>query len=329
MIKAAVIGTGYLGSFHAEKYYKLQDVDLVAVCDVDPTRAKKLAKQLSCEAYSDFRELEKLDLDCVSIASGTRTHYEIAAYFLENGVDVLVEKPMTTTIEEARHLIKLAEQGGRIIQVGHLERFNPVLKKLREYLHNPWFFEVRRIAPFKGRGADVDVVLDLMIHDIDLLLYLVDRPVIKVEAMGIPVLTSSIDIANARLEFEGGAVANVSTSRAAFQSERTIRVFQPDKYISIDLEKKKIKVAEKGEGKSLLGVPNINQTEEKFDMRDALQDQITAFVECVLTRNTPLASGHDGLKALEMVALIKQSMREVASRFGSLPQEVSTALSKY
>ncbi len=325
-IKAAVIGCGYLGSFHAEKYRNLTDVELIVVCDQDISKAQKLSKKLKCEAISDFKELSGFDVDCVSIASDTKTHFEISKCCLESGIDVLVEKPMTTTIEEAVSLIDIAEKNQRILQVGHLERFNPALRKLSEHLHSPWFFEVRRITPFKGRGADVDVVLDLMIHDIDLLLYLTGKPIVKVEAMGIPVLTSSIDIAHARIEFEGGAVANVSTSRAAFHSERTLRIFQPDRYISLDLEKKKFKVATKGEGTNILGVPNIQQVEEHIDLRDALQDEIASFISCVRTRSAPIVSGSDGLKALELVSLVKDSMRQSAERFGELPPEIEKAL---
>jgi predicted dehydrogenase len=325
-MKAAVIGCGYLGSFHAEKYANLMDVSLSVVCDRDLSKAKKLAKKFRCDAVSDFSELGHFEIDCASIASDTRTHFDISRWCLESGIDVLVEKPVTTTIDEARSLIEIAEKNERILQVGHLERFNPALTKLREHLHNPWFFEVRRITPFKGRGADVDVVLDLMIHDIDLLLHLTGRSIVKVEAMGIPVLTDSIDIAHARIEFEGGAVANVSTSRAAFHSERTLRVFQPDRYISLDLEKKKFKVATKGEGTNMLGVPNINQVEERIDLRDALQDEIASFVSCVKNRSEPVVSGSDGMKALELVSLVKDSMRKSAERFGELPPEVRKAL---
>lgn len=326
MIKSAVIGCGYLGSYHAEKYCNLSDSKLVVVCDQDIDKAKKLAKKFKCEATSNYQDLGKYEVSCSSIASDTRTHFEISKWCLENGIDVLVEKPMTTTIDEAQILIDTAEKNKRILQVGHLERFNPALKRLRENLNNPWFFEVRRIAPFKGRGADVDVVLDLMIHDIDLLLYLVDKPITKVQAMGIPVLTSSIDIANARIDFEGGAVANISTSRAAFHSERSFRVFQPDRYISLDLEKKKIKIATRGEGSNLLGIPNINQVEEQIDMRDALQDEITSFVESVRNRTKPFVSGDDGRNALSLVSMIKDSMKVSAERFGELPPEVKNAL---
>jgi predicted dehydrogenase len=326
-MRAAVIGCGYLGSFHAEKYKKISGVELVAVCDKDFNKADKIARKLKCQALTHVEDLKDLEISCVSIASDTRTHFDISKWCLESGIDVLVEKPMTTTIEEAKELIEIATRNDRILQVGHLERFNPALKRLSDHLHNPWFFEVRRITPFKGRGADVDVVLDLMIHDIDLLLHMTGKNIVKVKAMGMPVLTSSIDIAHARIEFEGGAVANVSTSRAAFHSERTIRVFQPDRYISLDLEKKKFKVATRGQGTNILGVPDIKQVEERIDLRDALQDEIASFIECVASRSIPLVSGTDGLKALELVALVKESMRESANRFGALPPEVEKALS--
>lgn len=326
LIKAAVVGCGHLGSYHAEKYSALKEVDLVAVCDLDKAKADKLAKKFSCKAVSDFQKLKELGVDCVSVASDTRTHFAVSSYLLENGIDVLVEKPITATLDEAQTLVDLAKSNSRILQVGHVERFNPAIVKVKDYLANPWFFEVRRIAPFKGRGADVDVVLDLMIHDIDLLLYLVGRPIVQIQAVGIPVLTGSIDIANARIEFEGGVIANISTSRAAFKSERSFRIFQPNSYISLDLEGKKIKLATKGEGNSIFGVPNVDQKEEKIDVSDALKDQIKSFVSCVINRTAPVVSGQDGLNAIKLVEEIRNAMRNSADKIGNVPDELIKAI---
>ncbi len=321
-IKAAVVGCGHLGSYHAEKYAGLDNVELLAVCDLDISKSKKIAKKYSSTFYDDYEKLKDLGLDCVSIASDTKSHFAASKFFLENGVDVLVEKPITTTLDEAEILVDLSDKNKRILQVGHVERFNPAIVRMKDFLSNPWFFEIRRIAPFKGRGADVDVILDLMIHDIDLLLYFVDRPIVQIEAVGIPVLTGAIDIANVRIEFEGGVIANINTSRAAFTSERSFRVFQPNSYLSLDLDAKKIKISTKGEGKSIFGVPNINQKEEKLNPRDALRDQIESFVNCVRSRTKPVVSGQDGLNAIKLVDKIRDAMQLSAQKFGQVPEEL-------
>lgn len=305
MVKAAVVGVGYLGQFHAEKYAKSKNAELVAVVDLNEENLQRSAKKLRCEALSDYKRLPDLGVQCVSIASDTRTHFGIAKWCLENGIDVLVEKPMTVTTDEARSLIALAAKHGRILQVGHLERFNPAFRAVRDVLHHPRFFEVRRIAQFARRGHDVDVVLDLMIHDIDIVTHLVQRPVEKVEAVGISVLTGSVDIANARLTFEGGAIANVTASRAAFATERTIRIFQPDLYASLDFGKKRLKICRKGEGKDMFGFPQIKVDEYKVEERDALADEIEAFLHSVVTREKPVVTGEDGLRALELAAWIE------------------------
>ncbi len=315
---AAVVGTGYLGTFHAEKYSSLDGVQLIAVCDADSEKATKVAKKLKTKVANSYKDLPEMGVVCASVSSDTKTHYEITKYLLENGIDVLVEKPMTTTIEEASELIAIAAKYERILQVGHLERFNPAFTRMRDFLTKPWFFEVRRITPFRGRGADVDVILDLMIHDIDLVLNLTKEEIVKVEAVGIPILTDSIDIAQARLEFASGAIANISTSRAAFQSERSFRVFQPDRYLSLDLEKKKLKMAEKGVGKNLLGFPNVNLVEEKIDIRDALFDQLKAFTDAVRDRSAPQVSGEDGLRALKIVQQVKDSILKSTSRLSEI-----------
>lgn len=309
MIKAAVVGVGYLGQFHAEKFAKSKTATLVAVVDTDEARAKKIARQHRAQALTDFRELTSLGIDCASVAADTSQHHKIASYLLDNGVDVLVEKPMTTSVEEAQDLIDRAERGGRILQAGHLERFNPAFRAMEKVLTKPWFFEARRIAPFVGRGIDVDVVLDLMIHDIDIIAHLVGRPVKKVEAVGIPVLTGNIDIANARISFEGGATANVTASRAAFKSERTIRIFQPDVYISLDFGAKKLKMYTKSGDSDEKGFPKIKIEEHKVLERDALRDEIDAFIESVVQRTPPEVSGYDGLQAIKLADSIHDAFR--------------------
>ncbi len=317
MIRSAVVGTGYLGKFHAEKYYKIKDTQLMAVVDTDEATAKKVAKSVKAQPLSSYKQLPELGVECASVVTPTSTHFEVASWLLENGIDVLLEKPMTTTVDEARKLIEIAESNNRILQVGHLERFNPAFRAMKEVLTRPWFFEVRRIAQFTGRGADVDVVMDLMIHDIDIIAHLVNQPVVKVEAVGIPVLTDSVDIANARLTFEGGAIANVTASRAAFKSERSIRIFQPDLYISLDYGKKKLKIYKKTEGfDRLLGIPKIDIKELKVEERDALEHEVESFVRCVLGRERPEVSGEDGLRALELADQIRQAFAEHLASLG-------------
>ena len=307
MIKSAVVGCGYLGKFHAEKYYKSKNSELVAVVDPDESIAKKTAKSCKCDYLQDYKELPALGVQCASVASTTSTHYEIAKWLLENGIDVLVEKPMTTTIEEGEELVEIAKTNGRIIQAGHLERFNPAFLEMKKTAQNPWFFEVRRIAQFTGRGADVDVVLDLMIHDIDIISHLVGKPVEKIEAVGIPVLTQSVDIANARITFEGGAIANVTASRAAYKSERTFRVFQPNVYMSLDFGKKKLKIYTKQGQSDKLSLSNVSVKEVKIKERDALEHEIESFVASVRDRSEPAVSGEDGVRALELVHKVKEA----------------------
>ncbi len=307
MKRAAVIGVGYLGRYHAEKYARSQAADLCAVVDIVRSKAERTAEEFGCRALEDYRALPEMGVECVSVVCTTSEHFEISRWLLENGIDVLVEKPIASTVEEARELIEVAHTRGRVLQVGHVERFNPAFRAVKDVLHNPWFFEVQRIAPFVGRGCDMDVVSDLMIHDIDIIAHLIERPIESVDAVGVPVLTDSIDIANARLGFRGGITANITASRAAFKSERTIRIFQPDLYVSLDFDKKKLRVCRKTDERDERGYPKIEVEECVVGERDALADEIESFVEVVTTRGTPVVSGADGLRALEMVEQVRES----------------------
>jgi len=309
-VKVAVIGVGYLGTFHAQKYAASEASELVAVVDVDQAKGQKLAKKLNCESFTDYRQVVSLGVKCVSVVSDTLTHFEIAKFFLENGIDVLLEKPMANTILEAKELIDIATRNGRILQVGHLERFNPAFKAMKELLTSPRFFEARRIAKFSGRGFDVDVVSDLMIHDIDIICHLVGKPLLRVEAVGIPVLTNTVDIANARLTFQDGAVANVTASRAAYASERTLRIFQSDVYISVNFEHKKLKVYTRDPNSDSRGLKSISRIEKDLAIGDALADEIASFLNCVLERKAPIVGGEDGLRALEVADRIRAAFRE-------------------
>ncbi|MFY7698085.1 MAG: Gfo/Idh/MocA family protein [Legionella sp.] len=296
-IKCAVVGVGYLGRFHAQKYKLLADVELLGVYDVNPKICEQVASELGVYAYPSIEQL-LTQVDAVSIAASTSEHYAIAKLCLEQGVHVLLEKPMTQTVEQAEELISLANAHQLKLQIGHLERFNAARLALDQYLVHPLFIESQRLAPFNPRGSDVNVVLDLMIHDIDIIQTIVASPIKHIDAQGAPVLTSSIDIANARITFENNCVANVTASRISFKTERKTRIFQPNSYISIDYHKKELAVFEKGDGESYPGIPDIIRHQSSFDKGDALLEEIKAFVYCIIHDTTPLVTGDEGYAAL-------------------------------
>lgn len=302
-IRAGVVGAGYLGRFHAEKYAAQEDVILVGVVDMDSTRAREVASSVGAWALTDYRELFGR-VDCVSIAVPTQHHYAVAKDCLECGIDVLVEKPLTATAAEGRALVELAMQHRRILQVGHLERFNPALRSLAGILAAPRFIECQRIAPFVERGADVDVVRDLMIHDLDVVLSIVRSPVVSIEAFGVPVLTAEPDIANARLRFQSGCIADVTASRVAMKRERKMRIFQPDAYIVVDYGEKRIRICRREQGKEGHELPHITLEECEVSGEDALEEEIRDFIQSVRERREPVVSGREGLQALEIAERI-------------------------
>lgn len=298
-LRAAVIGVGYLGRFHAQKFMTNPDVDLVGVVDVDQQRASEVAEETQSKAFTDYKELLK-EVDLVSIVVPTQQHYQVAKDCFQSGCHVLLEKPVTQTVEEVDELIALAESKNLVFQVGHLERFNPAVRALEGVLNNPLFIESQRLAPFKPRGTDVSVVLDLMIHDIDILLNLVPHPLTKVNSVGVPVLSGEVDIANARLQFENGCVANVTASRASRETLRKMRIFQQDAYVSVDFQSREIAIYRKQKGASIIpGLPDIVVENRRFDHGDPLQDEINAFVLSVLHGTPPVVSGADGKRALQ------------------------------
>ncbi|MBD3670713.1 MAG: Gfo/Idh/MocA family oxidoreductase [Gammaproteobacteria bacterium] len=297
-IRSAVVGVGYLGKFHADKYAALSDSELVAVCDANEATAREIADKHGVEAYSDHRQLIG-QVDAVSIVVPTQLHYQVAREFLENGIHVMLEKPITATVDEAAELVEIAAKNKLVLQVGHLERFNPAILALDKVLTQPMFIESQRIAPFNPRGADVNVILDLMIHDIDIILDLVDSEVKRIDAKGVAVLSNDIDISNARIEFENGCVANVTASRAGMKSERKMRIFQHDTYISVDFGNKKLGIHSKGEGEMFPGVAEIDSQEQIFDAGDALYSEIESFLKCIKDGTSPVVSGEDGKRALE------------------------------
>lgn len=316
-IKCAVIGVGYLGRYHAEKYASLPNSSLVAVCDIDAKRGSEIAQKNGVTSTTDFQSLIG-KVDAVSIATPTQSHYKIAKVFLENGVHVLLEKPITTTVAEAEDLIALAKKNKLVLQIGHLERFNTVVNALEKYLDKPRFIECIRLAPFKLRSIDVNVVLDLMIHDIDLIQYLVGSPIKKIHANGACVLSNQIDIANARIQFENHCVANVTASRVSLKQERRLRVFQPETYISLDLQQKQLSIHRKGTNEMFPGIPDIICEEHAFEQGDALRDEIIAFLNSINHKKSPVVSGTDGKMALATAIQITDIVKKQMKFFKSL-----------
>ncbi|MEW8525932.1 MAG: Gfo/Idh/MocA family oxidoreductase, partial [Candidatus Thiodiazotropha endolucinida] len=268
-IRTAVIGVGYLGRYHAQKYAALDDSELVAVVDIDSDTAANVAKECNTEALSDYHELLN-KVDAVSIVVPTQLHHQVAKEFLDSGIHVLLEKPITVTVAEADALIEIARRKQRVLQVGHLERFNSAVLALEGVLKDPQFIESHRLAPFTLRGADVNVVLDLMIHDIDIIQKMVGSPIASIDAKGGAVLTEEYDIANARIKFKNGCVANVTASRVSLKPQRKMRIFQSDAYISIDFQDKILSIHRKGEKEIFPGIPEIISEESVFANSDAI-----------------------------------------------------------
>jgi predicted dehydrogenase len=304
-VAVGVVGVGYLGKFHAQKYAGSDKAALMGVADVDLKRAREVAGPLGAAAVGDFHEMIGR-VQAVSIAVPTRLHYAIAREFLNAGVDVLIEKPLAMNLNEGQELVDLAQAKGLVLQVGHLERFNPAIRRLERVINQPKFVECHRLAPFIERGTDVDVVLDLMIHDIDIIASLVRSPVQRVEAVGVPVLTDKPDIANARITFANGCIANVTSSRVSVKRERKVRFFQPDAYISIDYDQRRAQIFYK----PLPGAGWLDIRSETIEIKegDALADEIESFLECVKDRRPPLVSGIEGLRALEIASTISAQL---------------------
>lgn len=309
MITTAVIGVGYLGKYHAEKYAALPSSDLVAVVDADEQIAREVAERCGCRALTDYRELLG-EVEAVSVAVPTRLHYAITRDLLEHGCHVLVEKPITVTVAEAQELVDLARTRERVLQVGHLERFNPALLNLDRVSPSPVrFIESHRLAPYKPRGADVNVVLDLMIHDIDIILDIVRSDLARIDANGAKILGDAVDIANARLLFENGCVANVTASRVSTKTERKMRLFERDRYISIDFHNRILKVNCKGSNEAFPGIPEIISEEFVYERSDALMTEIEQFLASVAGGPPPLVSGEEGRRALDAAIRITELMQ--------------------
>ena len=304
-VRTAVIGVGYLGRFHAQKYAALPGSQLVAVADASPEVREKVAMEVGARAVADYREILG-EVDAVSIATPTPLHFPIAKECLERGVHVLVEKPITETLEQARDLVALAAKSGRILQVGHLERFNAAILALAGTLGRPRFIESHRLAPFKERGTDVNVVLDLMIHDIDLIQSLVGAPIESIDAVGASVFSAGLDIANARIRYANGCVANTTASRVSMKMERKLRMFQDDAYVSIDLQQKILTIVRKPAPGADMPKGQVVIEERTYEQGDALKMEIEAFLRAIREGTSPVVTGEDGLRALETAIRITE-----------------------
>ena len=301
--RTAVIGVGHQGRWHADKFALLSECELVAVVDADPAARDKAAEDLSTESVADYRELLG-KVDAVSIATPTPTHYEIVRAFLDAGTHVLVEKPLTSTVSEAEALVALADEKGVVLQVGHLERFNPAVMAVAPSVATPRFIESLRIAPYKPRGLDVSVVLDLMIHDIDLIHSFARSRMVEVDAVGTSIFSRNIDIANARIKFENGCVANVTSSRISLKTERAIRIFEANAYHSVDLFSKSATSYRTKVDGPVETPDDISIDASSFEASDALLEQAKAFVSSIAGGPPPLVSGRTALEALETAVAI-------------------------
>jgi predicted dehydrogenase len=313
-IRVGVIGVGYLGKFHAEKYAGMDNVRLVGVADIDRFRAEELAARFGSRAFTDYRDLLSR-VDAVSIVVPTESHFSVGLEFLNHGVDVLIEKPMTTTLKQADELIDVAESRGRILQVGHLERFNPAVLALKDIITNPMFIEAHRLSIFKDRSTDVSVVLDLMIHDIDIILNIVNSEIQSIHAAGAPVICEQVDIANVRLQFESGCVANVTASRISIKNQRKMRLFQKDAYIAVDFAGREITLLRRSENQSDSLVPGTDFQQLSFTEADVLEDELASYLQAVRTRNAPVVSGHAGRKALAVALDIMDQVEAAIKRY--------------
>jgi len=296
-LRTAVVGVGHLGRFHAQKHKMVEDVELVGVCDSQREQAEKVARELGVRAFFNPMDLIQEKVDAVTVAASTPAHFDLVNMFLESGVHVLVEKPIASTSAQAEKLCDLADRKKLKLQVGHVERFNPAFQAARERITKPLFIECHRLAPFKLRSTEVDVVLDLMIHDLDVVLSLVGSEPISVSAVGSPVLTKTLDIANARIEFASGAVANLTASRVSQNTQRKFRIFQPDQYVSIDFQAGEVNLLTKtGEWRE----EEVPLEHETFNLEkgDALLEETRSFFSAIRENRPVTVSGRDGLRAL-------------------------------
>jgi predicted dehydrogenase len=317
-VRVAVVGSGYFGRFHANHYARNERAKLVAVVDSNPERAHAIAAEFGTEAAFDYRSIIG-KVDAASVAVPTPLHYEIARDLIEAGVHVLVEKPLTDSVASGEQLAGVAEARKAVLQVGHIERFSSAYRTLAKVIADPLYFESYRIAPWKNRGVEVDVILDLMIHDIDMIIGLVDSPVAQVDAVGTPVLGKRIDLANARITFESGCIANVTASRVSYKTERRMRVFAHNHYLSCDLGEGRISGYRLRGDPMVEGLAAISIETHEIEKQDSLGNEIDAFLDCILTGSRPLVDGRAGCEALRVASMINESIEEHLKKVQSRP----------
>ncbi|MGD9331786.1 MAG: Gfo/Idh/MocA family oxidoreductase [Desulfobacterales bacterium] len=314
-LRVAVIGVGYLGQYHAEKYARMEAVELVGVVDINADRAAEVAERHHTRAYTDFKDL--IDkVDAVSIVTPTSRHFDIGQAMLEAGIHVLVEKPITTSLPEAQALVGLAESRRLVLQVGHLERFNPAVVAVQKLIHNPMFIEAHRLSIYQGRSTDVSVVLDLMIHDIDIILHFVAAEIKQIHASGAAVVSEHCDIANARIEFETGCVANITSSRISIKNQRKIRLFQKKGYISVDFAKREVVHIQQTNRSPDALIPGMEIHQSSFPSGDALEAELHSFADAVRASCEPVVTGHMGSQALAVALEVMDQIDAANRRFG-------------
>jgi predicted dehydrogenase len=319
-VRVAVVGSGYFGRFHANHYAKNPRAKLVAVVDTDADRARVVAAEFGGEPVSDYRSIIGR-ADAASVAVPTPLHYDIARGLIDAGIHVLVEKPLTDSEETGRALTNLAEARKVVLQVGHIERFSSAYRTLASIIAQPLYFESYRIAPWKNRGIEVDVILDLMIHDIDMIIGLVGSPVVQVDAVGTPVLGRRIDIGNARITFESGCIANVTASRVSYKTERRMRIFARNHYLSCDLGEGRINGYRLRGNPMTEGLAAIAAETHEIDKQDSLANEIDAFLDCIVKGEKPLVDGWAGCEALRVANMINESieahLKKVQDMYGA------------
>jgi predicted dehydrogenase len=322
-IHVAVVGAGAFGRNHARVYHELSEQDpsikLAAIVDSNLTRAEAVAREYHARAYPSIEHLIQTEkIQAASVAVPTIHHLEVASKLMEEGIDVLIEKPLATSLDEADQLVATAERLGRIGQVGHLERFNPAVRATLPLITHPMFFEVHRLSVFTPRSLDIDVVLDLMIHDLDVVLAFVNSPVKEIRAVGLPILSGKVDIANVRMEFDSGCVANLTASRVSTERVRKLRFFQPGQYISIDYGRQDVMVFSVGSGGSLAATPSVNPQismgKPTVTAEEPLRAELKSFLNCVRQRSKPLVSLAEGRRALAVALEIVAAIAEHSQR---------------
>lgn len=314
-VRIGVIGVGHLGEYHVQKYKAIPGVELVGVADTNLDRANEIARKYNTRAFGTHREILSM-VEGVSLAVPTEMHFDVAKDILSRGIHLLIEKPITYRLEPADTLISMADEKGVVLQVGLVERFNPAVVKMESLLNMPLFLESHRMNAFTTRGTDVDVVLDLMIHDLDIILHNVPSEVKEVHSVGMSVITGKTDIANVRIVFENGTVANLTASRVSDKTLRKIRVFQPDAYLAVDCARREISITRlEGEVEGPHGFPQVTSNKIEFPNSDPLADQISSFVNAITNGLEPVVTGRDGRRALKVALGIINQIEDGCKSF--------------